>query len=252
MSLVECGHGDRLAFRTLLRILEALDADAFLNVRWRGGELDRVLDEGHATLASILAERLIGLGWDVRAEVTYAIGHDRGSIDLLALHPARRAIAVIEVKTDIASAEATLRRHDEKGRLGAHLALERFGWVAAHVSLLLVAPATSTTRRRIGRFDALFRSAYPVRGARLLGWLRDPVGSIGGLLLIDLSITKHLGSRRELAGRRRVRKASPPAPSSAARSYPRRSTAGRRSDEPPAGRTPTILVDDSRRGRQDG
>ena len=56
-------------------------------------------------------------GWLTAAEVTYSGYGERGSIDLLAFHPATRTLLVVEVKTEIASVEETLRRHDAKVRL---------------------------------------------------------------------------------------------------------------------------------------
>ena len=102
-----------------------------LDVRRRGAELDRLIDEGHAALGARVAEKLRGWGWDVRVEVSYSEYGERGSIDLLAWHAATGSLLVIEVKTEIVSAESTLRKLDEKGRLAAKVARERFGWARA-------------------------------------------------------------------------------------------------------------------------
>ena len=203
ISLVETGQAVRLSIRTLQRILAAVEAELELAVRWRGGELDRVLDEGHAQLVAAVAIHLEAAGWQVVPEVTCSIGRDRGSIDLLGLHVETSALLVAEIKTDVTSAEGTLRRHDEKGRLGSEIAFGRFGWRTRSVSRLLVLPDASTARRRIARHDALFRRAYPLRGPDLRVWLRRPTGTVGGLLF--MSLTKTVGGRRELSSRRRVR-----------------------------------------------
>jgi Holliday junction resolvase-like predicted endonuclease len=68
---------------------------------------------------------------------------ERGSIDLLAWHEATRTLLVVEVKTEVASIEATLRKHDEKVRLARRVAADRFGWQATVTSRLLVLPRTS-------------------------------------------------------------------------------------------------------------
>ncbi|HEY4190087.1 MAG TPA: hypothetical protein VGM28_06685, partial [Candidatus Limnocylindrales bacterium] len=52
---------------------------------------------------------------------------ERGSIDILAWHAATRTLLIVEVKTEIASAEEMLRRHDAKVRLGPAIGRERFG-----------------------------------------------------------------------------------------------------------------------------
>ena len=40
-------------------------------VQWRGGDLDRLLDEAHAGLVERVAQLLRRLGWQVLVEVSY-------------------------------------------------------------------------------------------------------------------------------------------------------------------------------------
>jgi transcriptional regulator with XRE-family HTH domain len=204
VSLVETGRSRRLALATLEKILGHLEADVYLVVRWRGGELDRVIDAPHASLLGSTADLLGAAGWLARAEVTYAIGRDRGSIDLLGFNPTDRAVLVVEVKSDVTSADSTLRRHDEKVRLAARIALERFGWVAASVSGLLVLPDASTPRRRIAALGSLFDRSYPLRGRALRRWMHRPDGPMRGILF--LPITNAIGDRRALTSRRRIQR----------------------------------------------
>ena len=207
VSLIETGQLRRVSIATLERVLMELEAELDVAVRWRGGELDRLLDEAHATVSGSLAAYLDARGWIVRVETTYALGRDRGSIDVLAFHAEAGSLVVGEVKVDFTSAEATLRRHDEKVRLARVIARERFGWLARSVSRLLVLPESTTSRRRVERHDALLSRAYPHRGHRLTRWLRDPAGQIAGLLF--LPPTKDLGGRRTLTSRRRIRRSLP-------------------------------------------
>ena len=209
MSLIECGRADRVAFRTLARVLAALEAEASIQVRWRGGELDRVLDEGHARLAEEVARRLAALGWLVQAEVSYAFGSERGSIDLTAFHPIERRLLIIEIKSELTSVEATLRKHDEKARLGRRVARERLGWDATDAAGVLALPRSTTARRRIAEHAALFDRSYPLRGAALGRWLRRPASAArGGLLFVDVPLTSGVGDKRALSSRRRVRTGS--------------------------------------------
>ena len=187
---------------TLERILAELEAELELVVRWRGGELDKVLDAGHATLEGALASALSGGGWLIELEVTYSIGGDRGSVDLLAFHPATGALLVAEIKTDVTSADTTLRRHDEKVRVAERLARERFGWDAAGVSRLLVLPAASTPRRRVRSLASVLDHVYPDRGTDVRRWLRRPAGRMAGIAFV--SVTTPVGDRRDLGSRRRV------------------------------------------------
>lgn len=186
-------------------MLTTLEAELELLVRWRGGELDRLLDDAHATVSGAIVEFLDVRVWIVRVETTYAVGRDRGSIDFLAFHTGSGSLLVGEVKVDFNSAEATLRRHDEKVRLALVIARQRFGWSARSVSRLLVLPESTTSRRRVERHEALLSLAYPCRGRELKNWLSAPNGPVAGILF--LPPTKHVGDRRNLASRRRIRTA---------------------------------------------
>jgi transcriptional regulator with XRE-family HTH domain len=181
VSLVERGRIEEVSVRALRGLARALGAELRLELRFRGAELDRLMDEGHAALVGAVAARLEALGWVVRPEVSFAVYGERGSIDLVAWHPASRTVLVVEVKTELVSVEETLRRHDVKVRLAADVVHDRFGWEPARVARLLVLPDDSTPRRHVMRHDAVLRAAYPLRGAALRRWLRSPAGSASGL-----------------------------------------------------------------------
>src|SRR4029079_2184988 len=67
ISLVERGHGSTLAGATLRRVFAAFDARWEPIVSWRGGDLDRLLDEAHARLVDEVVRRLAAPPWGVRA-----------------------------------------------------------------------------------------------------------------------------------------------------------------------------------------
>ncbi len=175
VSLIETGRLRRVSHRSLRRVLGALDADLVHIVRWRGGELDSLLDERHAWLGGRVADLLAADGWTVVPEVTYSSYGERGSIDLVAWHQASRTLLVIELKSELTSAEETLRRHDTKVRLAATVVGKRFGWRPRTVARLLVLPDHSTARRRIERHRALFERAYPARNVAVRRFLRRPL-----------------------------------------------------------------------------
>src|SRR4029078_7707607 len=128
ISLVERGHGSTLAGVTLRRVFAAVAALWQPIVSWRGGDLDRLLDEAHARLVDEVVRRLAALHWDVRVEVTYSEYGERGSIDVLAARRELLAVVNVEVKSDLTVIEATVRKSDEKDRLVRRsLARERFG-----------------------------------------------------------------------------------------------------------------------------
>ena len=71
----------------------------------------------HAALAEAVVADLVARGWAVRPEVTFSSWGERGSIDLLAYHPALRLL-VIDLKTELvdprradAQSTATAVRH---------------------------------------------------------------------------------------------------------------------------------------------
>ncbi len=160
ISLLERGRVEQMSLRTLRRVLLALEARGELEIRWRGGHLDRLLDERHAVLVGGIVNELASFGWVTAVVVTYARFGERGSIDVLAYRPDRTALLVVEVKSELTSLEETLRRLDEKVRLGPTIAAERLGWVARSTSQAAGAsgvdrgPGTTVATRRRPRCDA--------------------------------------------------------------------------------------------------
>jgi transcriptional regulator with XRE-family HTH domain len=143
ISLIERGHGGRLAVETVRRVFATLDARWEPTVSWRGGDLDRLLDEEHARLVGEIARRLERAGWEVAVEVTYSEFGERGSIDVLAARPDALAVVVVEVKSELTVIEATLRKLDEKVRIvHGSLGRERFGFRPRFIGRLLVLPST--------------------------------------------------------------------------------------------------------------
>jgi len=205
ISLIERGLGGRMPVETLARVAAALEARLKLDILWRAGELDRLLDEGHALLTAELTRRLTSFDWTVQIEVTYDVYGSKGSIDVFAWHGPTSSLLVVEIKTEVTAGEATLRKLDEKARLGRRIAIERFGWRPETVSRLLVVEATATARRRVARGAGLFDAALPLRGTAARRWLRRPSDSVAGLLfLAPTTPDRHIQRR---GGRHRVRPA---------------------------------------------
>lgn len=160
---------------TLRRVATELDATVSVQIRWRGEELDRLVDAQHAKLQQAASELLLSLGWVVRIEVSFNHFGDRGRIDILAKHPVMRILLVLEVKTGLGDLQETLGRLDVKTRLGRRVALE-LGWsdVAAVVPVLVIGD-TRTSRSVVARYDALFQR-FSLRGRAAVAWLRRPRG----------------------------------------------------------------------------
>jgi transcriptional regulator with XRE-family HTH domain len=203
VSRAERGHLDSLSLRTLRQMLRAVDARADVDVRWRGGEADRLVDARHAEISGKVARTLARAGWQVYPEVTFQQFGERGSIDLLAADAASRAVLIVEVKSAIHSYEETQRRLDVKRRLASSIALERLGWRPAVVGVVLVVEDTTANRRRLASVAPLVEAALPARTIGIRRWLRQPEGVLLGLWFVRLS---HAGTgMRRFGGSDRVR-----------------------------------------------
>ncbi len=145
---IERGERPGLTLDAVDSVAIALGASTDLLMRWNGEGLDRLLDEAHARLVEVVVRRLRSFGWEVAVEVSFSRNGERGSIDVLAFHPAHRALVVIEVKSVTPDMQAMLGGLDRKARLGASIARDR-GWNLAslHESLSVEHADQSTPRR---------------------------------------------------------------------------------------------------------
>lgn len=198
---IERGDAGAIAISVVERVAHAAGGSVDLVLRWQGEGLDRLLDEGHARLVEALVSWLRARGWEVAVEVSFSRYGERGSIDLLAWHPARRALAVFEVKSVTPDMQAMLFGLDRKARLAPAIARER-GWVPVAIARILVIGDTSTNRRRLARFGAQLGAALPAGTREVQRWLEDPhaPGVAGVWFLAD-------GRRADVTagGRTRVR-----------------------------------------------
>lgn len=181
---------------TLERLVDALGASLDLQLRWQGERLDRLLDAAHAALVERVVRLLRARGWATEVEASFAIRGERGSIDILAWHPATTALLVVEVKSVVADVQSTISTLDRKRRLAPLVARDR-GWPTQSASRLLVVADGRTARRRVAEHEAMFRVAFPDRGLAVHAWTRRPSGRISGLIFMP--------NARQTAVRQRVR-----------------------------------------------
>jgi hypothetical protein len=170
-------------------------------VLWHGEELDRLLDAEHARLVDLVAQQLIASHWQVHIEVTFQIGGERGSIDLMALHPNHGQVLVVEVKSVVPDVQATLSTLDRKFRHAPTIARDR-GWLpggSGTASRILVLPADRTARRRIDRHGTTFDRVLPARTVQVRRWIAEPSGSIAGILFV--SGVPQAGARQRISAR---------------------------------------------------
>jgi len=204
VSDLERGQIERTTLATVRQIVGAFGLSTELIVHGMGADLDRVLDERHAALLGATSRWLRGLGWTIVAEVSYSEWGERGSVDLLAWHEETATLLVVEVKTELASVEATLRKLDEKVRLGPKLARDRFGWRPRAVGRLLVLPDDRRERARVEAHASVLTSSYPLRGYEARRWCRVPSGPMSALLFLPAG-----GTQRSIGRSQRDRVRSP-------------------------------------------
>lgn len=182
ISRLERGEAAGLTLRSLDQVATALGASVHLQVRWRGEELDRLIDAAHAALQQDVATQLMTLGWEVRVEVSFNHYGDRGRVDVLARDHDRRIVLVLEVKSAVGDVQDTLGRLDVKSRLARHIAAD-VGWseVAGVVPVLVIGDS-KRARRNVGDHAALF-ARYTLRGRTAWAWLRRPVAPMPAGLL---------------------------------------------------------------------
>jgi transcriptional regulator with XRE-family HTH domain len=214
VSRIERGHFGTLSLDRLRAVAATLDIRVDVLGRWRAGDLDRLLNAGHSRLHESVARAFRDLpDWITAPEVSFAFYAERGIIDILAWHPGRRALLVIELKTDIADVNELLGTADRKRRRAVEIAIQR-GWISARdappsVSLWVIVAPSRTNRRRIAEHAAMLRAALPSDGRAIRGWLRDPRRPIAGLSIWP---TNHGGTTRTVAGP--IRRVRPRLPSS--------------------------------------
>jgi len=206
VSSLERGHAVHLRLGPLRRIASALDVRVDLAPRWRGGELSRLLDRGHAALVTSVIADLQRLGWTCRPEVSFSVFGERGSVDILAVHPVEEALLVVEVKTVLVDLQDLVARVDRKERLAVRIA-RSVGWNARTVSAWVVVAEGRTARRRLAEHGELLRAAFPADGRTMRRWLRLPHQPVRALSFWP-NARVHNG-RADVTGRQRVRRRPP-------------------------------------------
>lgn len=184
VARIETGSVGTLTVETLQRIAAALGARADLQLRWRGGDLGRLLDAGHASMHDEIAKLFAGLpGWDAVHEASFAVYGERGVVDVLGWHAGRRMVLVVELKTQLVDLSEMLGTLDRKRRLAPLVARER-GWQPLTTSVWLVLADTPSVRARVAAHRAVLHAAFPADGRRMRGWLRAPHGSIAAMSFV--------------------------------------------------------------------
>jgi transcriptional regulator with XRE-family HTH domain len=201
---LENGRLGRLSFDAMEGIAKALDGQLDIRFRWRGEELDRLLNHDHSAMHEQVAQLFAPLSdWVLAPEVSFAIYAERGVIDLLAFHRPSRRLLVIELKTLIVDVQQLLSVTDRYRRLATQIARQRW-WDPVGVSLWLIIADSRTNRRRIEAHRTVLRAAFPSDGRSIRSWLAAPDVDLAVMSTIATPAAGH--GRPMLAGRKRASK----------------------------------------------
>jgi transcriptional regulator with XRE-family HTH domain len=182
VSRIERGHLDLARVGTLRRVCHALEIMVDINVRYRAGDLDRLLNAKHSALHEAVAEMFEAElpAWTTEHEVSFAIYADRGVIDIVAWHAGRRALLIIELKTDVVDVNDLMATMDQRRRLARQIVKDR-GWDPVTVSTWVVIANSRTNRKRVATHSAVLRTAFPRDGRSMAAYLADPAERIDAL-----------------------------------------------------------------------
>ena len=191
---IEQGRLASVPVGKLRAVAAALDARVDTVVRWHGGDLPRLLGARHSRLHEGMARFFGELPeWIVEPEVSFSIYGERGIIDVLAWHPTRRILLVIELKTEIVDVNEMLGTLDRKRRLATDIARDR-GWLPAAVATWLVIAPGRSNRRALVDHATVLRAKLPVDGRTMRAWLRSPEGPVDAMSFMPSVRGMHLGS----------------------------------------------------------
>ena len=183
-SRAEHGELNGMTLGSLERIVGALGATLDLEVRYRGGLGDRLVDAAHAKLVEHVVRRLRAADWQVEIEFGFNVFGERGVVDVLAWHASTRTLLIVEVKSRFTDLQAMLGSLARKVRLVPRVVRDHLGWDAEAVARIVVAPGSRENRSIVGRHPAIFDVALPVRAVDIRRWIREPCGSISGVWLV--------------------------------------------------------------------
>jgi hypothetical protein len=183
--IIESGRAGTLPLNEIRGHFAALGATVRMTAWWNGAALDRLLDSRHAAIVETVVRLLGQMRWTPRAEVSFSEYGERGSIDVFAARPDRRAVFVGEAKSEWGSIEETLRVHDVKTRLAGKVCHDTFGFWPTSVGSALIFPDDSTARRVVATHRETVDASYPARSREVRAWLRAPTGPLRGVWFLS-------------------------------------------------------------------
>ena len=187
VQAIERDRIDGVRVGDLRAVAAALEGSVDLSLRWRGGDLPRLVSARHAAIHEVVASRYGSLSaWRYEPEVSFSSFGERGVIDGLGWHAATRSLLVHELKSELVDLSDLMGTVDRKRRLGAEVVQER-GWRPASVSTWVIVVDSRSNRRALARHEAVLRSKFPADGHAIAAWLREPTGRLDALSFLSLA-----------------------------------------------------------------
>jgi hypothetical protein len=178
---IERGGSAGAPVASIRRVADALGGRFDTTVRWQGGDVGRLLNARHSAMHEATAVHLGSLAaWTFEPEVSFSIYGERGVVDVLGWHADRRALLVIELKSELVDVNETMATLDRKHRLGRDLVRAR-GWEPAVVGVWLVLAEGRTNRRALASHATVLRAKFPTDGRTMRAWLQNPIGPVRAL-----------------------------------------------------------------------
>lgn len=206
-SAIERGQLDRVPLGTLRKVAAVLEVRLPVEPSWRGGRIERVISGRHAAMAERVTAMLVAAGWEVRPEASFNNFGERGVVDLVAWHPGRRALLLVELKTELVDPNGLLMVTDLRRRLASVIARDS-GWRPLIVAQWVVLAEGRTNHRRVAEHRSLLRAAFPADGRSIPAWLHDPSSPIDALWFLPDATARSTG--RTAGGQQRVSTRSSP------------------------------------------
>jgi transcriptional regulator with XRE-family HTH domain len=186
VSRLERGLISGVSITSLRRVCAALGIEPSIELRWRGGLADRLIDQDHARLVEVALRILAKAGWTTVPEYSFSVYGERGSVDILAWHPVHRALLIVEVKTRLTDLQALLMAMSRKVRLVPGLVADERGWDRSVLGRVVLVADTRANRTIVDGHRSMFDATFPARSREVRRWLGQPTGDLPGLWLTAL------------------------------------------------------------------